>query len=395
MNIKRWIINIILFGSLLVVGCSDDAAGPETVNISGYWNFWRTLNGEEEGPAYMSIYQSKNAVTISETCTSHDPPIQGTIRGNRISFAWSEGQDIHHTASGNVTQTYMSGTWSNTAGESGTWRGEKRSKPECAWDGISVYASGQGAYEVWVGNESYRNEPEYWNYYYSISDYNFFQRGDAVSGGNTTISGMFKYYVVAVPDQACIDAIKLGLDTYLSAGIDWDWGNLIGSEENLFGEPDGACSVVGSGLGSSGGIYSGFILLVNDNYQAPEPSSIYQVWGGDFELNGTDGYHPEEHGYVYLGESSSTQTFNGSYLYYDIRVERDGLVLIDAVHGSFGQYYGTGLTGNTQRWERAGDAPDGKCALVGINDEGCYCGGYMIIAPQDFPESITVFVCNQ
>lgn len=107
---------------------------------------------------------------------------------------------------------------------------------------------------------------------------------------------------------------------------------------------------------------------------------IYEVWGGSTSLSGTNGYNPQNYGYTLMGISSTTQTFSGSYPYYDIvaRISCYGCgIKLDALQFSDGSYLpaiSSLWTGNVTNWDNARGAPDGVYAVVGGPPPGGFYG---------------------
>jgi hypothetical protein len=124
----------------------------------------------------------------------------------------------------------------------------------------------------------------------------------------------------------------------------------------------------------------------------------YSVYGGT-SFTTTEpsfwekGYHPEQHGYTYLGKASNTATFSGSYNCYIITTKPGNMAPVDTVQGSDGAYLGTNTTGSTNQWWNVGGAPDGAYALIGSNSGGDYYG-FIVIRPSTPIASLTVHLTN-
>ena len=99
-----------------------------TAFVSGSWNIYYTEKGipGEQGPLFANITESGNNLT--GTIFVPDPgvelPLWGTIDGSNVnlSFIDDEGTNI---AIGIVSGNTMSGTFTHTAGGTGTWRAER------------------------------------------------------------------------------------------------------------------------------------------------------------------------------------------------------------------------------------------------------------------------------
>ena len=363
-------------------------------SVEGFWKI-RNTDQDDTSWKYISLEQSGESVTGSFQCGDLGEPISGTISNDKITLYVATGSPTELELTGTVNGDFMFGTWIDNV-STGTWEGEKLAQLSCGSDGfqnIKIYGQTNNPYEVWVGNQSYRNLANWWEFYYSVSDYNYFKIADAPSGGLTNVDGAFKYYVIAIRDQANIDALLFDNSYYLTSSMIYVTGNLTSNRDFLYGQPDGLYGTVGlSGNSSTGGIYNGFIVIENENYQLPPISNIYKVWGGDTYISGVAGYNPERYGYTLLGQSQNSAMFSGAFRYYIITVDDNCFALIDSVEGSNGTFYGVNTTGNTQNHSNINGVPDNKNALLGLRSNGEYSGGYIVISPSEFLNSITVYV---
>jgi hypothetical protein len=132
------LVGIIALGLMTIVatggggGGGGGSAADGTVDVSGYWKLYHTTEGEagEEGPDYLTCSQSGNDITVTDSCDPDEDPWYGTISGTSISISWTE--DVYTVSLiGTVSGNTMSGTWSDTDSDSGTWRAEKTSEPDC------------------------------------------------------------------------------------------------------------------------------------------------------------------------------------------------------------------------------------------------------------------------
>lgn len=146
--------------------------------------------------------------------------------------------------------------------------------------------------------------------------------------------------------------------------------------------------------GCDGGVGTGTFVI--GDFPVPDPTPIYQVWGGNFfsttEPNWWEkGYNPDEHGYVLLGAADTTTTFNGSYPFYIIRTPPRYSFTVDAVQGSDGTYFGANITGNADGWWNIGGPPDGAGAVLG--QAGSDPGGFVVIDATGYGlSSLTVYL---
>lgn len=111
-------------------------------------------------------------------------------------------------------------------------------------------------------------------------------------------------------------------------------------------------------------------------------ATLYYVYGGQAQLTGGDGFHPEKFGYTLLGSAPTgvTAEFRGKYPHYAIVVRYTAVLEVDALQLSNGSYYAGGFSdGNVLGWENASGAPDGRYARIGGN--GGLREGYLLISP--------------
>ncbi len=98
---------------------------PPRANVTGNWIMFQTLTGgAEQGLGIFTFTQP--GYSISGT-TSDGIAIAGAVGLSDISFFWIGSDNVTHTFTGTVTADgkTMSGTWSATNGQKGTWRGTK------------------------------------------------------------------------------------------------------------------------------------------------------------------------------------------------------------------------------------------------------------------------------
>ena len=116
----------------------------------------------------------------------------------------------------------------------------------------------------------------------------------------------------------------------------------------------------------------------------PSPNGGYNVYGGNTFVSGGI---PELKDYIYLGQSTNTDVFSGSYDYYAIGNDGEGSpIKIDSIKGSNEEYYAVSSSSNTNDYENLVGPPDGKYVTI-------YQHGYILIdASNDNLESIKVFM---
>lgn len=95
-----------------------------TFNISGGWYVFQTTDGTagKEGLGLFSFSQSDNDLSGSVATTGYS--ITGSVSGLDVSFSWTDavtGAKIYYDGTVSTDGTTMSGNWSDTNGQLGTW----------------------------------------------------------------------------------------------------------------------------------------------------------------------------------------------------------------------------------------------------------------------------------
>lgn len=107
----------------LLISTPTNSFNP-TVNIAGNWNAFLTTDGTsgEQGPVIITFTQSGNGVGG----TTQERQIIGSIMTSNITsliFFWNDGTtNFDFTGIVSNDGNSMSGTWSNSSGQTGTWR---------------------------------------------------------------------------------------------------------------------------------------------------------------------------------------------------------------------------------------------------------------------------------
>lgn len=101
------------------------SASP-SANIAGSWNIMLTTVGTsgQQGPYLFTFTQSGNGVSGT---TSQGQQLIGTVSILSITFSWTGNDGATNVYTGTITAaaTTMSGTWTSTNGQSGTWSATK------------------------------------------------------------------------------------------------------------------------------------------------------------------------------------------------------------------------------------------------------------------------------
>ncbi|MCL5022714.1 MAG: hypothetical protein M1497_05005 [Nitrospirae bacterium] len=92
-----------------------------TFNITGGWLIYHTTAGTpgEVGPDLFTFSQNDNDLTGT---TPKGGPLTGNLSDVNVDFSWTESDATSYTYSGTVKgDGTMSGTWTSSTGQSGTW----------------------------------------------------------------------------------------------------------------------------------------------------------------------------------------------------------------------------------------------------------------------------------
>ncbi|MCL5022257.1 MAG: hypothetical protein M1497_02625 [Nitrospirae bacterium] len=125
--------------------CARTLPGPPA-EVAGSWKTFHTVTGKEGqiGPDYFNLTRSEDTIGGEFVSGTGDTlgnayPLSGTVRGSNVTFSWTV-DGLGQTDTGSVKDTLMSGTWSDSAGASGTWRAEKIAIPDLditgVWNGV-------------------------------------------------------------------------------------------------------------------------------------------------------------------------------------------------------------------------------------------------------------------
>jgi hypothetical protein len=243
-HIDRYGINLIVFFSLLIIGCGGGGGGdtvpPFTVtNVTGTWNVYRTYTAQSErGPdlAEWSNSGTGYGIKMHLPCSTYVLPnlfvdIAGEIHGDNISL--NIGTSSVWTGIIDVNAGTMSGTFTDNNG-SGTWRAVKTQTPQC----VTYEVYGGNAYLPCGGTQGY--DP---------SQYGYTFLGTATS--SATFTGSYSYYTIVTRDFNVIhlDTVQGSNGAYFgttSTGNTADYANVGGG-------PDGQYATVGANRMSGGG----------------------------------------------------------------------------------------------------------------------------------------------
>ncbi len=169
-----WVRLLVLFYAaaltFLVSGCLGASSPPASVTITGSWNIFHTPTGSTQlGPDIFTFTQTGNSISGT---TSQGQTVTGTLTGSNITFSWT-ASNVTNTYSGTVSAdgTTMSGTYTTSASETGSWSATK---------GTSSTVSITGTWNMFI-------TPSNTNAEQTLGLFTFTQTGNTISG--TTAQG--------------------------------------------------------------------------------------------------------------------------------------------------------------------------------------------------------------
>jgi hypothetical protein len=119
--LKGCLLSLAVTLPLIFGGCGGNQAEPAW-NVTGGWYIYHDTAGVpgEQGPDLFSFTQANNKLSGT---TPQGQQITGTVSGVDISFSWtgSDGASCSYSGSISGDGATMSGTWTSSNGQSGTW----------------------------------------------------------------------------------------------------------------------------------------------------------------------------------------------------------------------------------------------------------------------------------
>lgn len=212
----------------------------------------------------------------------------------------NESADLEVEADASLGQT----TWGPHPLPNGYWRQEVffDNRYQISPDGIDTWIGKSrfttsnfavgipwAAYEVWGGNTDYTTYPQWWNYYFSIDQYDYVKLGQSATGETITVNGTYNYYVIAPLEPVLIDAIRGSTGQFYhggwaTAGIE-DWDNVSGRPDKTYGHL-GHLGWGGSFIGflriDNPGTWTSITVIGDDLQQRPRPPKRIDATDGLF-----------------------------------------------------------------------------------------------------------------
>jgi hypothetical protein len=115
---------------LFLGGCGSSKPLP-VWNITGSWYTYYATTGTpgEQGPNLFTFTQTEDSLSGT---TSQNQQITGTVSGLDITFSWVGSDGATNTSTGKVSAdgATMSGTWTSSKGQSGTWHAIPNTSPK-------------------------------------------------------------------------------------------------------------------------------------------------------------------------------------------------------------------------------------------------------------------------
>ncbi len=127
--LKAWFLFFGVTFPMLLSGCGSNDSLP-TWNITGSSFIYHTTNGTpgEQGPDLFVFTQAGGSLSGT---TPLNQPITGSVSESTVTFSWvgSDGATYDYNGEIETNGTTMSGTWTSTNGQSGTWHAIVNASP--------------------------------------------------------------------------------------------------------------------------------------------------------------------------------------------------------------------------------------------------------------------------
>jgi hypothetical protein len=161
---RKWlaVCTLLMVGiiPLFLGGCGSKQSSP-TFNITGGWYTFYSTKGTAgaQGPNLFTFTVTTNNIT---GVTSQGQVITGQITGLDISFSFVDSDGATNTSTGTVSAddgSTMSGTWTKSNGQSGTWEAVISLAPQVSVAGnwnmfLTTGGSGEQGLGVFVFTQS-------------------------------------------------------------------------------------------------------------------------------------------------------------------------------------------------------------------------------------------------
>jgi len=123
--LKVYLLLSVITLPLLLGGCGGGSTSENPFNTTGSWFIYNTTVGTagEQGPNLFTFTQTDTKNNNLTGTTSQGQAVTGNVSGLDISFSWtgSDGATNNYTGTISGDGFTMSGTWTSTSGQSGTW----------------------------------------------------------------------------------------------------------------------------------------------------------------------------------------------------------------------------------------------------------------------------------
>ena len=114
-------------------GCGGSSTSENPFRITGSWFIYHTTAGVagEQEPDTFTFTQTDSANNNLSGITSQNQALTGNVNGLNVSFSWVGGDSATYTYTGTISGDgfTMSGTWTNTGNQSGTWHAIVNASP--------------------------------------------------------------------------------------------------------------------------------------------------------------------------------------------------------------------------------------------------------------------------
>jgi hypothetical protein len=123
-NIGALAISIVV--SCLAIATYGSAAGSQAASLTGTWQCMSHGGSQGQMQFTLDLQQNGTNVTGSVSSPLGDADISSATFKNQTLHIEIDGGDTQYTLTAKYVGGKLTGNWSSTAGEKGTWAGKKQ-----------------------------------------------------------------------------------------------------------------------------------------------------------------------------------------------------------------------------------------------------------------------------
>jgi hypothetical protein len=124
-TVQVTVVDGVASGTISTPVGAGSVAALQTTESNPVVNYCGSYSGTESGKFLVTIRNGLASGVAAENGLPGGVTLAGTASGNTVtlSWSWTEGSGGRGTAIGTINGTSLSGTWTNTDNQSGTWSG--------------------------------------------------------------------------------------------------------------------------------------------------------------------------------------------------------------------------------------------------------------------------------